>query len=166
MNDAWVGERGPARYYNEAGVLHREDGPAYITASEEPGDPPGTLEWWFEGERHRIGAPAVVYGIREIPALWFRDGDGYAGAETYISEWLAEHHPQTTWELDVALVDAVHPWVEGRTLEDLYQEIVAEHPHWDLTNWEREAPSRQELPGGGVRVVDEEGEGAVLRRCG
>ena len=113
MDDEHVWEKGPALFYNERGVLHRDDGPARIDGPDEPGGPPGMLEWWFDGERHRAGAPARVYGNREIPAQWFFEGEGYAGPEAYISEWLEEYHPRTTWELDEALEDAVHPWVEG-----------------------------------------------------
>lgn len=47
------------RYYlgngQEAGVLHRADGPAVERAD-------GTREWWVKGERHREGGgPAIEY---------------------------------------------------------------------------------------------------------
>jgi hypothetical protein len=39
---SWVFHNGITRWYNEAGQLHREDGPAVIL-------PDGGVEWWFNG---------------------------------------------------------------------------------------------------------------------
>lgn len=41
------------KIWQENGILHREDGPAYITFS-------GTECWYLNGERHRVGGPAVT----------------------------------------------------------------------------------------------------------
>ena len=47
-------------YYRDAKnrILHREDGPALITAG-------GSQKWFIDGKPHRVGAPAII---------WF-DGD-------------------------------------------------------------------------------------------
>ena len=42
------------RYYNSAGELHREDGPAVIRAV-------GTKEWYHNGLHHREDGPAVEF---------------------------------------------------------------------------------------------------------
>ena len=71
-----VDRHGTRRYYNDAGRLHREDGPAivYPTRGKEwyqnglrhRLDGPaivwgnGGKEWWQNGKRHRIGGPAVI----------------------------------------------------------------------------------------------------------
>lgn len=47
-----VDHHGTRSYYNAAGLLHREDGPAIVRVD-------GTVEWWFNGELHRDVGPAV-----------------------------------------------------------------------------------------------------------
>ena len=58
-------EDGTIEYRNEAGELHREDGPAVEGAN-------GKKEWWVDGLRHREDGPAVegANGKKE----WYRDG--------------------------------------------------------------------------------------------
>ena len=45
---------GTLRWRNEKGELHREDGPALITAR-------GDCYWYKNGKRHRENGPAVEY---------------------------------------------------------------------------------------------------------
>ena len=45
---------GGRRYYNDAGQLHRVDGPAVIRCN-------GTKEWWQNGMRHRVDGPAIEW---------------------------------------------------------------------------------------------------------
>jgi hypothetical protein len=62
------------------GVLHREDGPAYIGVD-------GYKSWWLKGKRHRIEGPAIergngtqewyVHGKKhrlDGPAMIYQDG--------------------------------------------------------------------------------------------
>ena len=65
-----VDRHGTRMYYNSAGQLHREDGPAVVWCD-------GDLEWFHNGKRHRIGSPAVIWrsGSKEwwINGLLHRD---------------------------------------------------------------------------------------------
>ena len=67
-----VDEYGTRRYYNVAGRLHRDDGPAVEYAT-------GTKEWWINGELHRDVGPAVIWndGSKE----WWINGVQYTEAE-------------------------------------------------------------------------------------
>ena len=60
-----VDEIGTRCYRNNAGKLHREDGPAIEYAN-------GPKEWWQNGQLHRIDGPAVEWtsGTKE----WYQDG--------------------------------------------------------------------------------------------
>ena len=49
-----VGANGTRKYFNRAGQLHRDEGPA-VTLSK------GTKKWYQNGLRHRENGPAVVY---------------------------------------------------------------------------------------------------------
>lgn len=53
--------KGMTRWFNEAGRLHREDGPAV-----ECND---IKEWFINGDLHRIDGPAVEY--TDGDKLWF-----------------------------------------------------------------------------------------------
>ena len=55
------------RYYNSAGELHRDDGPAVEYAD-------GTKCWYHNGLRHRTDGPAIewAHGINE----WWLNGKG------------------------------------------------------------------------------------------
>jgi len=57
---------GTIEWHNEAGRLHREDGPAREWAD-------GSKEWWLNGERHRVDGPAIEYasGSKE----WWLNGE-------------------------------------------------------------------------------------------
>ena len=63
---------GRRMYYNSAGQLHREDGPAVEY-------PSGTVEWWQNGVLHRTDGPAVEYadGNKE----WWINGVEYTKQE-------------------------------------------------------------------------------------
>ena len=50
-----VDRYGTRRYYNSAGQLHRDEGPAVIWAN-------GTKEWYQNSLRHRTDGPAVDWG--------------------------------------------------------------------------------------------------------
>lgn len=66
-------------YFDEAGLLHREDGPARV----KPG---GAQEWWRHGDHHRNDGPAVINSVMSVyyrndkihrddgPALVTQDG--------------------------------------------------------------------------------------------
>ena len=45
---------GTREYYNNAGHLHRTDGPAVVGSN-------GYMAWWQNGQRHRVDGPAIVY---------------------------------------------------------------------------------------------------------
>jgi hypothetical protein len=53
-------------FTNEAGELHRTDGPAMISVN-------GTESWWLNGKRHRINGPAVEYS--DGTKSWFINGE-------------------------------------------------------------------------------------------
>ena len=57
---------GTRMYYNSAGQLHREDGPAVEY-------PSGTVEWCQNGVLHREGGPAVI-GSNGRHFEWFQNG--------------------------------------------------------------------------------------------
>ena len=98
-----VDQHGTRRYFNAAGQLHREEGPAVVRTGEshwflngmrhrENGPAieciSGHTEWWHKWQRHRDGGPAIEWsdGGREWwqngklhredgPAVVFPDGD-------------------------------------------------------------------------------------------
>ena len=57
-----VDQHGTRKYYNSAGQLHREDGPAVIYAC-------GTMWWMKNGRLHRDDGPAVV--LSSGRTLWY-----------------------------------------------------------------------------------------------
>lgn len=87
-----IDEDGAVRYYNENGLLHREDGPAveycrsghgggnrwFYNGKKHRTDGPavthvdGTTEWWIDGVRHRLEGPAVEYS--QGGGKWFYNG--------------------------------------------------------------------------------------------
>ena len=60
-----VDRYGTRRYYNDAGQLHREDGPAVMWRD-------GSLEWYHNGLRHREDGPAAEYA--DGTRLWYLNG--------------------------------------------------------------------------------------------
>ena len=56
---------GTTEWRNEAGDLHREDGPAVIY-------PHGRREWWRNGRRHRDDGPAIE--CCDGTKAWYRNG--------------------------------------------------------------------------------------------
>lgn len=50
------------RYYNEFGLLHREDGPAIIYSD-------GMQCWYYNGQKHRENGPAVIHPD-EVKSWW------------------------------------------------------------------------------------------------
>ena len=65
-----VGPDGTRKYYNSAGQLHCEEGPAIVY-------PYGRHEWYRNGLRHRDAGPAIetAYGHRE----WWQNGKLHCG---------------------------------------------------------------------------------------
>ena len=59
-----VDQFGTRIYRNDAGQLHREEGPAVITAQ-------GAVFWYQCGELHRVGGPAVIYS--DGTKLWYQN---------------------------------------------------------------------------------------------
>ena len=92
-----VDRHGTRMYYNSAGQLHREDGPAVVWCDgthkwwqngklhREDGPAivrtDGYREWWQNDQRHRIDGPAVEYadGCKE----WWVDDVNYTEQEYY-----------------------------------------------------------------------------------
>ena len=60
-----VDEYGTQRYHNAAGQMHRDYGPAVITAFE-------TEIWMQNGQKHRTDGPAIVWfdGTKQ----WYQNG--------------------------------------------------------------------------------------------
>ena len=69
-----VTANGTRKYYNSAGELHREDGPAVIWTD-------GTYAWFQNGLRHRINGPAVVW--TDGTKWWYLYGVRYAEPTYY-----------------------------------------------------------------------------------
>ena len=67
-----VAEYGTRRYYNNAGQLHRTDGPAILWAD-------GTKLWYQNGLRHRTDGAAVEFasGLK----YWYINGVEMSEAE-------------------------------------------------------------------------------------
>ena len=60
-----VDRYGTRRYYNNAGQIHRDNGPAVLTAFE-------TKIWMQNGQLHRTDGPAVVWF--EGTKQWYQNG--------------------------------------------------------------------------------------------
>ena len=56
---------GTRMYYNSAGQLHREDGPAIEYANSNK-------EWWQNDQRHRTDGPAMTH--TDGFSAWFQNG--------------------------------------------------------------------------------------------
>ena len=67
-----VDEYGTRRYYNAAGLLHREDGPAVIWRD-------GSEAWFHNGKLHRTTGPAVALTNRTT--TWWIHGVQYTKQE-------------------------------------------------------------------------------------
>ena len=86
-----ISEFGTRGYYNSAGQLHRDGGPAVIWCDgskewwqngqlhRENGPAVeranGYKEWWSDGQLHRVGGPAIEYTTGD--KRWFLNGDEY-----------------------------------------------------------------------------------------
>jgi hypothetical protein len=68
-------DTGTRRYYNHAGRLHCEDGPAVIC-------PTWGKEWWQNGRRHRLDGPAIEY--EGVHKEWWIHGVEYTQREYYL----------------------------------------------------------------------------------
>ena len=60
-----VDDYGDTEYKNVFGVVHRDDGPAYITLG-------GTEYWYKYGKKHRTDGPAVIYANGDVE-YWLDD---------------------------------------------------------------------------------------------
>ena len=67
-----VAKDGTRRYYNNAGELHRDEGPAVDWAD-------GTKLWYQNGQLHRIDGPAVE--CRDGDKRWYINGKRLTEAE-------------------------------------------------------------------------------------
>ena len=56
---------GTREYYNNAGHLHRTDGPAVVGSN-------GYMAWWQNGQHHRIDGPAIEW--RDGDKRWYING--------------------------------------------------------------------------------------------
>ena len=70
-----IANDGTRRYYNDAGRLHRTDGPAIVY-------PYGGQEWYRNGLRHRTDDPAIEWGCGACE--WWIDGVQYTQQEYYL----------------------------------------------------------------------------------
>ena len=70
-----VGPDGTRKYYNSAGQLHCEEGPAIVY-------PYGRHEWYRNGLRHRTDDPAIEWGCGACE--WWIDGVQYTQQEYYL----------------------------------------------------------------------------------
>jgi len=84
-----LNDKGPIKYYNNAGELHRENGPAienedgscyyFVNGLRHHEDGPacinatGTKEWWNKGKLHRIDGPAIER-LNKIHNEWWVSG--------------------------------------------------------------------------------------------
>ena len=82
-----VDQYGTRYYYNSAGQLHRDEGPAVIYTN-------GNCEWWQSGQLHRRNGPALEHanGTR----CWFLYGRIYSELEyaTALAQLPPETHNQ------------------------------------------------------------------------
>ena len=60
-----INPEGDKTWYNAAGEIHRDGGPAVENAD-------GTKEWWVDGKRHRENGPAIEYHYGA--KVWYREG--------------------------------------------------------------------------------------------
>ena len=60
-----VSKNGTRRYYNNVGILHRDDGPAVEWSD-------GTKSWYQNGQCHRTDGPAIEYPTGH--KRWFING--------------------------------------------------------------------------------------------
>ena len=90
-----VDSYGTRRYYNNAGQMHRDNGPAVLTAFETKiwmqnglkhrTDGPavvwfdGTKQWYQNGHRHRTDGPAIEYA--DGRKNWYVNGTDLSEAE-------------------------------------------------------------------------------------
>ena len=65
MSTSIIDEDGTIQYFNEEGLLHRDDGPAVI-------NPNGDKSWWENGKLHRTDGPAVEWSTGE--KWWYLHG--------------------------------------------------------------------------------------------
>ena len=63
---------GGTKYWMQNGILHRTDGPAIEIAN-------GHREWWQNGQRHRTDGPAIEYATGD--KRWFINGEELTEAE-------------------------------------------------------------------------------------
>jgi hypothetical protein len=80
-----IGSDGSKRWYNNAGKLHREDGPALIEQFFTT-----RATYYINGQRHRLDGPAVIWGDGDFE--WFKNGelhrlDGPAIQYGHNKEW-------------------------------------------------------------------------------
>jgi hypothetical protein len=66
MTNPETNEHGERKWYNEKGLLHREDGPAYERVN-------GDKSWYIDGKLHREDGPAreLENGYKE----WYYHGE-------------------------------------------------------------------------------------------
>ena len=93
-------------------VLHREDGPACEY-------PSGAKDWYHNGKRHRIGAPAYISSDGEIEE-WFVNGkrhrtDGPASVTQYCQQWCVNGELHRVDGPAIEWTDGTKCWyVEGK----------------------------------------------------
>jgi hypothetical protein len=71
-------------YRNDKGLLHREDGPAFI-------DKCGYRAWYYNGELHNLSGPAIIFPEKSIE-VWLINGkkhrlDGPASKHGDYYQW-------------------------------------------------------------------------------
>lgn len=89
----WTDDNG-TEIHIMGGVLHRVDGPAYIT--------PDTQEWWVHGKLHRKDGPARMFRAHPIEGErhteWWIDGKFVIGSQLDHKTFYLHSHPaEGTW---------------------------------------------------------------------
>lgn len=102
-----IDQHGNKRWRNDAGMLHREGGPAVIWWN-------GSKSWFRNGERHREDGPAVERqdGYRE----WWIHGRYYYILENWAQQVLILQNKQVT---DEAVVDLIRQVERNNMMEML-----------------------------------------------
>jgi len=89
---------GTIEWHNEAGRLHREDGPAIEYAN-------GTKEWWVNGQRHRVNGPAIERA--DGAKFWYLNGKRHR-VDGPACEWADGY--KEWWLNSIYLSEQEHAW--------------------------------------------------------
>jgi hypothetical protein len=82
----------PTIHKNASGKYHCENGPAFIHSD-------GSEEWYVNGKRHRIDAPAATYKLNDsIMEKWYKNGALHRiGGPAVSRKWIKDSHFFEGW---------------------------------------------------------------------